>query len=64
MSIKYFCNYVAPDGKNKVVKIERISDVTNGFWINDKGEYTVGDDCLFWIPLNKVNFVHRVKNDE
>jgi len=31
----------------------------DGFWINARGELTVGDDCLYWIPPSAILHIKK-----
>ncbi len=31
----------------------------DGFWVNDKAEFTTGSDAKIWIPPSKIYFVKK-----
>jgi len=41
-----------------------ISDIKQGFWINDDGKFTYGEDSKYWIPISQIVFVEKVKINE
>lgn len=40
-----------------------IAVFSQGFWINAEHEYTVGEDCLWWIPPHRVLYIKKVALD-
>jgi hypothetical protein len=43
---------------------ECLEDFSKGFWLNEKHEFTKGDDCKFWIPSSMILYVKKIKNDD
>lgn len=54
----YECTFKFEGDKYKT-EAERISDFTEGFWIDDWWEYTVGDKAKYWIPPGKIQHIEK-----
>lgn len=57
----YHCYYTNHRlGKTERVVTERLSDVADGFWVNEEYNFTKGSDCKFWIPASVIQYVEKV----
>ena len=66
---KYKCtadfNYYGPDPdllNRRVITatVDRLSDITEGFWVNKDLSYTRGEDCMFYVMPHHVLSVEKV----
>lgn len=62
MSI-YLC-YFMFRGSEQEVQIDWMRQVTAGFWVNCEGDFTTGEDCLYWIPPNRIEYIEKVNTEE
>ena len=37
-----------------------IADFKDGFWINEKFEFTKGSDYKYWIPPSKIIYIQKL----
>lgn len=51
--VKVRQHVILPEDKN-------ISSVSNGFWINQDGEYTQGSDAQYWIPPSMLRLIEKI----
>ena len=65
---EYYCIITVPSvvkpytlsGKDEVgIRIPHISVAKEGFWVNQKLEFTQGSDALWWIPPSAVVCVRK-----
>ena len=55
---RYSCCFMDPFlNKLDYVEVSRMSDVTDGFWLNSDYEFTRGSDCKYWIPPSQIRCV-------
>jgi len=55
----YRCEFKILD-KKAGVYVSRLSDVKDGFWINESFEFTTGSDASMWIPPSSINHVLKI----
>ena len=36
-----------------------IADFKDGFWVNDKFEFTKSSDCKYWVPPGKISYIAK-----
>jgi hypothetical protein len=51
-------------GDVRETDITSISDVGDGFWVNDACKFTRGMDCNIWIPAHQVIMVKKYYDGE
>lgn len=55
----YICIFKFRDMTCQVETTKGIDAFRDGFWVNSDMEYTVGSDCLYWIPPNAIKFIQK-----
>ena len=61
--------YISQQLKEKLfsghsIMIPSIADAQSGFWVNDRYEFTRGDDALFWIAPSSIVFVEKIAEEQ
>jgi hypothetical protein len=60
MKIKYWCYYTF-QGKREMTSSENGLQVfRDGFWINNEGDFTTGEDAKIWIPPSKIDYIVKI----
>lgn len=60
--MRYRCYYMNKIiGKVEIVDSDKMSDLTDGFWINQDFFLTKGSDCAFWIPPSQIHYIAKVE---
>ena len=64
MKSRYRCEFLFHNG---VEPRRLIIDTTNGlaafregFWINEKLEYSIGSDVRYWIPSHHILYIEKI----
>jgi hypothetical protein len=61
---KYVCIFEKRGSKYEGnVRVNCLADVKDGFWINDKGKFTLGSDCKFWIPPSQIKIIEKIQEE-
>lgn len=57
--ITYRCEFIFHNEIRYVTSDRGIERFVNGFWINEEGKLTTGEDARFWIPPNKIEYIAK-----
>lgn len=55
----YICVFKFRDMTCCVETTKGIDAFCDGFWVNSDMEYTVGSDCLYWIPPTAIKHIEK-----
>lgn len=58
--VVYVCEF-RMDTAYMFVEGDSIADFKDGFWVNDKYEFTKGSDCNFWMPPSSIIRISKEK---
>ena len=53
------CNKV----NSVIIKSGGIDKVKDGFWLNERFEFTQRSDCKYWIPPGMIEYAEKVKDE-
>ena len=59
--IEYEVDFILRGEQLTTVVHGRLTDIQNGFWLDENKDYITGGECTYWIPPSQITLIHRKK---